>query len=112
MREIETTRSSSVPEEDLDGFEVTESAWQLNLDHYRDFIESVTGISPNRNLSPSDCYRIGNRLEGFIDENQQTGKWTEDLVESYSEVDSLRQIYWLARFFRQCHEQCLEARYQ
>jgi hypothetical protein len=110
MSVIETTCSSSVPDEDLDGFEVTESVWRLDVDHYRGFIESVTGISPNRNPSASDCYRIGNRLEAFIAENQRAGEWTEDLAEGYSEIDSLRQIYWLARFFRQCHEQCLEAR--
>ncbi len=109
MRTIETTRSSRVPDEDLPGFEVTESVWRLDIDSYRDFIESVTGISPDRNLSASDCYRIGNRLEAFIDETRRAGRWTEDLVEGYSEVDSLRQIYWLARFFRQRHEQCLEA---
>jgi len=109
MRVIETTCSSTVPDEDLDGFEVTESVWRLDLDHYRGFIQSVTGTSPTQDLSASDCYRIGNRLEAFIDENQRAGEWTEELAEGYSEVDSLRQIYWLARFFRQCHEHRLGA---
>jgi hypothetical protein len=110
MITIETTHSSSVPDEDLAGFEVADSVWRLNLDYYRGFIQSVTGISPAENPSASDCYRIGNRLEAFIAENQRAGEWTEDLTEGYSEIDSLRQVYWLARFFRQCHEQCLKAR--
>ena len=109
MRVIETTSSSSAPNEDVAGFEVTESGWRLDIDYHRGFIESVTGISPSQNLSASDCYRIGNRLEAFIDESKRAGEWTEELVENYSEVDSLRQIYWLARFFRQCHEKCLAA---
>ena len=110
MKTIETTHSSSVPDEDLAGFEVADSVWRLDLDYYRGFIESVTGISPDRNPSASDCYRIGNRLEAFIDEKQRAAEWTEDLTEDYSEMDSLRQVYWLAQFFRQCHEQCLKSR--
>jgi hypothetical protein len=109
---IETTHSSNVPDEDLAGFEVADSVWRLDLDYYRGFIESATGISPDSNPSASDCYRIGNRLEAFIDEKQRAGEWTPDLVENYSKIDSLRQLYWLARFFRQCHEQCLEAQPQ
>jgi hypothetical protein len=112
MTAIETTYSSSVPDEDLAGFELSGSAWRLDLDFYRGFIESVTGISPGENPSGSDCYRIGNRIEAFIEEKRRAGEWTNELVESYPEIDSLRQIHWLARFFRQCHEQRLEAQYR
>jgi hypothetical protein len=107
---LETTHPSGVPDEDFAGFERSDSCWRLDIDCYRGFIKSVTGITPSESISPSDCYRIGNRLEAFIDENQRTGEWTDESVESYSEVDSLRQVYLLARFFRQCHEQCLAER--
>lgn len=109
MTVLETTRPSSVPDEGLVGFELSDSVWRLELDHYRDFIESVTGIAPIRNPSAADCYRIGNRLEAFIDERRRAGEWTDALVEQYSAIDALGQIYWLAQFFRQCHEHCLEA---
>ena len=81
----------------------------MNPDDYREFIESITGISPSERLSPSECYRIGNRLEAFIDQCRRDGAWTDELIEGYPDVDSLEQIYPLARFFRQCHEQCLDA---
>ena len=38
MKTIETTHSSSVPDEDLAGFEVADSVWRLDLDYYRGFI--------------------------------------------------------------------------
>jgi hypothetical protein len=109
MTVIETPRSSSVPDEDLAGFELSDSVWRLELDRYVDFIESVTGISPTRDPAAADCYRIGNRLEAFIDERRRAGEWTHALVEQYAAIDALGQIYWLARFFRQCHEHCLDA---
>ena len=109
MTVVETNHSSTLSDGSIDGFERSDSVWRLNLDHYGEFIESITGITPEENLSASDCYRIGNRLEAFIDESQRAGEWTEELVEKHPEVDSLRQLYVLARFFRRCHEQCLEA---
>ena len=107
MIAIETGRSSNVPDERIEGFERSGSTWKLNVDRYREFIRSATGISPDA-LSRSDCYRIGNRLEALIDEKRRAGEWTTDLVAEYPDVDSLEQIYLLSRFFRQCHENCLE----
>jgi nicotinamidase-related amidase len=79
----------------------------LNLDRYDAFVVAVTDTRPTADATATDCYRIGNRLEAFVAEHRRTGAWTPALVEEYPDVDSLDQIYALARFFRHCHEERL-----
>lgn len=78
--------------------------WHLDPDQYREFIETVTGIAPPDEPTASDCYRIGNRIEAFVEEHHRLDEWTPDLVEEYPDVDSLAEILGLARFFRRCHD--------
>lgn len=94
---------------DLDGFDAADDEWRLDPERYRRFVESATGLSPGADLSASDCYRIGNRLEGFIEERTRAGEWTDSLTEEYPDVESLEEVVGLARFFRRCHDCCLEA---
>lgn len=87
----------------IDGLDVSDSEWRLDIDQYRDFIETATGISPTDNLSASDCYRIGNRLQALVEDRKRRGEWDSPLVEEYPDVESLDEFVWLARFFRACH---------
>lgn len=89
-------------------FGIADSAWVLDVSEYADFIEAATGITVTETLDPSDCYRVGNRLEGLIDERRRHGTWDADLLSEYPEVESLAEIVSLARFFRQCHDCCLD----
>ena len=43
----------------IDGLDVSETEWRLNVDRYREFLVEATGISPADGLTSSDCYRIG-----------------------------------------------------
>lgn len=88
----------------VEGLVATDSAWELDVTRYASFIETATGISVAGDLSGSDCYRIGNRLEALISEHQQDGEWTPELAASYPDVESREEIVGLARVFRECHE--------
>jgi hypothetical protein len=98
----------SRPDAPIEGLEVTDTEWSLDTDRYRPFIESVTGVRVDGEVSASDCYRIGNRLEGLIDERRRQDRWTADLVAELPVVESREEVLWLARFFRHCHDCCLE----
>ena len=104
MTTLETTSPSRPPPPELDGFDDDGSAWRLDLDRYGAFVAAVTGIRPTADCAAGTCYRVGNRLEAFVAEKQDAGEWTPALVEQHAAVDSLDQIYALARFFRHCHE--------
>lgn len=106
MMRISPERPRSLPS--VEGIVVSESAWELDVDRYASFIEAATGIAVSENLSGADCYRIGNRLEALISEHQQDGEWTEAITERYPDVESRKEIVGLARFFRECHECCLD----
>ncbi|MFC6941089.1 hypothetical protein ACFQE8_14135 [Salinirubellus sp. GCM10025818] len=87
-----------------EGLDLSAPEWHLDPDQYREFIETVTGIAPPDEPTASDCYRIGNRIEAFVEEHHRLDEWTPDLVEEYPDVDSLAEILGLARFFRRCHD--------
>jgi hypothetical protein len=101
MIRISPTASRTLPA--ATGLTVTDETWQLDPDEVAPFVEATTGLSLSSDLGAAACYRIGNRLEGFIEARKRDGEWTPDLVESYPDVDSLDEIVALARFFRECH---------
>jgi hypothetical protein len=109
MRSLSISRPSPPPDTGLDGFDCDGSTWRLDLERYRGFLAAVTGIRPTADASAADCYRVGNRLEAFVAEKRRTGDWDDSLADDYPEIDSLDQIYALARFFRRCHEDHLPA---
>ncbi|MFC6764468.1 hypothetical protein [Natrinema soli] len=93
----------------IEGLEVFDAEWRLNVDRYLNFIETATGISPNGEISASDCYRIGNRLYALVEERKRHEEWDSSLVEEYPDIKSLKEFLWVARFFLICHE-CSNAR--
>ncbi len=88
----------------IDGLDVSEAEWRLDVDRYGEFLVEATGISPADGLTSSDCYRIGNRLQALIEERKRQDEWEPALVDAYPDVDSLAAFVWLARFFRACHD--------
>lgn len=88
----------------IEGVEVSGSEWRLDVDRYRAFLREATGVSPAGGLSASDCYRIGNRLQAFVEARKRDDEWNRALVESYPDVESLEEFLWVARFFRACHD--------
>jgi hypothetical protein len=93
---------------DIGGLHVSADEWRLDTTRYAAFIELVTGIRPTEHLNAADCYRIGNRLEGFVEERKREGEWNAALVADLPDVESLDEIVALARFFRHCHDCRLE----
>ena len=89
---------------DIDGLEVSDTEWRLDVDRYGDFLVEATGIPPAEGLSASDCYRMGNRLQALIEERKRQDKWGPALVEAYPDVESLETFVWVARFLRACHD--------
>ena len=88
----------------IDGLDVSETEWRLNVDRYREFLVEATGISPADGLTSSDCYRIGNRLQALVEERKRQDEWGPALVDAYPVVDTLEEFLWVARFFRACHD--------
>jgi hypothetical protein len=87
----------------VEGLDASDGEWRLDVDRYRAFLDEAAGLSPADGLSASDCYRVGNRLQGLIEERKRHDAWDPALLEEFPDVDSLQQILWLARFFRACH---------
>lgn len=88
----------------IEGLSISGSEWKLDVDLYETFIMEATGISPGRNLSGSDCYRIGNRLQALIEKRKRCDEWDQTVVEAYPDIGTLEQFSWIARFFRACYE--------
>jgi len=107
MIRIEPTEGQTTPS--FSGLQAEDDEWHLDPEQYRDFTEAVAGIALTADLSATDCYRIGNRLEAFIAERKRDGEWTEALLAEYSGVGSLAEIVALAQFLRTCHERCLDS---
>jgi len=92
----------------IEGIDVSDTEWRLDVDRYREFLIEATGLSPADGLSASDCYRIGNRLQALVEKRKRHDEWGPELVEAYPDVDSLEEFLWVARFFRACHD-CTDA---
>lgn len=96
------------PDASFSGLYTDDGEWRLDPSEYRTLTESIAGIPLTDDLSASDCYRVGNRLESFIAQRRRNGEWTESLVEEYPDIGSLAELVALARFLRTCHERCLD----
>lgn len=111
MPDIEFDATSDDTDEPLEALEWSGSGVQSVLEHYAAFIEAVTGMTPSSDLSAEDCYRIGNRIEAFVEERHRAGEWDETVVDGYPVVESRAEVLALARFLRRCHEERVERRH-
>lgn len=84
------------------GFEVVDGEWRCDVEYYREFVATVAGATAPVDCGDDDCYVVGSRLEGFIEQRRADGEWTEALPERYPDVESLAEIEALALFFRTC----------
>jgi hypothetical protein len=82
-------------------FAAEDGQWRLDISVYGEFLASVTGIAPPVD-TPTACYQVGTRLEGFIEQRKADGEWTESLPDRHPDVSSLAEIEALALFFRIC----------
>lgn len=83
---------------------VKDGNWQPDTDYYAPFIQEVTGVSVSDDLSNHDCYRIGNRIQGFIEKMKRDGDWNCEEIASYPVVESTEEVFCISEFFRDCHE--------
>jgi hypothetical protein len=107
MIQIERNDARTLPS--FEGIHADDGEWRLDPSQYRTLTESVAGIPLTEDLSATDCYRIGNRLEAFIAERRRDGEWTASLVEEYPAIESRDELVALAQFLRACHERCLDS---
>ncbi len=84
------------------GFALTDGEWRCDVEAYREFIEAAVGTTPPAEFAADDCYVVGTRLEGFIEQRRIDGEWSEELSARYPDVESLEQIEALALFLRTC----------
>lgn len=89
---------------EIEGIEISDAEWRLDIARYQEFLIETTGISPTDGLYASDCYRIGNRLQALVEEHKRHDRWEPELVGAYPDVDSLEEFLWVARIFRACHD--------
>lgn len=87
----------------IDPYVTQDKNWQPDIDYYSNFIREATGLSVPDSLSPHDCYRIGNLLQGFIEEMKTEGDWNAKGISSYPVVESTDEAFYLSEFFRDCH---------
>lgn len=99
--EVSTDRKDEVIIETA--IRIKDGSWQVDGEYYAPFIQKVTGISVLDGLSGNDCYRIGNRMQGFIEEMKGDGDWNSEAISSYPVVSSTEEVFWLSEFFRDCH---------
>lgn len=85
---------------DLDGFEHEAGEWRLELGKYRRFIEDITGVTVDTNISSREIKTIQSRLEGCISAYRRSGECVCDNLQDYEYVDSIGTVEELARFFR------------
>ena len=85
---------------ELTGFEENDGEWQLDLNHYRNFISDVTGVEPTCELSSREMKTIQSRLEGCVETYERTDNCACDQLERYECIDSMSDIHELSRFFR------------
>lgn len=84
----------------LDGFEQDAGEWYLELDEYQQFIEDVTGVTVDADISPRGMKTIQSRLEGCISAYKRSGECVCDNLQGYPHIDSMGTVEELARFFR------------
>jgi len=99
--EVPTDREDEVIIEST--IRIKDGNWQVDIELYAPFIREVTGISVSGGLSGNDCYRIGNRMQGFIEEMKGDDDWNSEAISSYPVVSSTEEVFWLSEFFRECH---------
>lgn len=99
--EVTTDRKDEVIIESA--IRIKDGRWQVDVERYAPFIREVTGISVSGGLSGNDCYRIGNRMQGFIEDMKGDDEWNSEAISSYPVVSSTEEVFWLSEFFRECH---------
>ena len=95
--------SEHTPPPPVAGLEIAGDEWKLDPTQYAGFVGEITGLTPTSDLDPSDCYRIGNRLEAYIETRKRSGEWNSEVVETHADLQSLDEVLALARFYRECH---------
>lgn len=101
---IQITADPAWSDPAIEGLEVSDAEWRLDVDRYREFIAAATGIDPSDGIDSSDCYRIGNRLQALVEKRKRHDEWGPALVDEYPDVESLDEFLWVARFFETCHD--------
>ena len=101
---VAVTPKSVWTDPDVEGLDVSGDEWRLDVERYQEFLVETTDVSPADELSASDCYRIGNRLQALVEKHKQQGEGESGLVESHPDVESLEAVLCLARVFRACHD--------
>jgi len=96
--EVPTDREDEVIIEST--IRIKDGNWQVDIEHYAPFIREVTGISVSGGLSGNDCYRIGNRMQGFIEEMKGDDDWNSEAIGSYPVVGSDGGGFLVVRVFQ------------
>jgi hypothetical protein len=84
----------------LPGFEQEGENWTLRLDYYESFIEEVTGVDIDGDLSRRQLKTIQSRLEGCLEGYNRNGSCLCEDIDRYEHVESMETIHELSRFFR------------
>lgn len=85
---------------DIDGFEHKDGEWRLKLDGYERFIEDVTGVAVDDNISVRELKTIQSRIEGCVATYKRSGECMCDDLQDYEYIDSMETVQELSRFFR------------
>jgi len=84
----------------LDGFEHDAGEWRLELSEYQRFVENITGVTLDTDISAREMKTIQSRLEGCISAYKHSGECICDNLQGYEHIDSMETVQELARFFR------------
>lgn len=84
----------------LGGFKHEDGVWRLETDGYERFIEDVTGVAIDDNISERELKTIQSRIEGCVATHKRSGECKCDDLLGYEHVDSLETVQELSRFFR------------
>ncbi len=109
MIELSAEALGRVPS--VDGVERESGTVRFDPAAHRAFVEAATGIDPAGDLSPAECYLIGNRLEALVDERTRTGEWETGTAPApdHPGIESLTDVVGLARLFRAYHAEHVAA---
>jgi hypothetical protein len=92
---------SSISRNRYDEFLDESGSWVFELREYQADLNSIVPEEIPPDPNPQEAYRAAVFLEGFIEEQQSVGTWSNDTLEQFESFDSTLEIEAIARALRE-----------
>lgn len=76
-------------------------SWTFELREYQADLNSIASVDISPDPDSREAYRAAVFLEGFIEEQNSIGNWSDDVLDQFESFESTREIEAVAKALRE-----------